>query len=82
MNMIAKILKRFYWTVTILIAVLLIYALVTKDFMVLTGVWIVLWMSLSLWYYNRSRLKRITDRWRKRQNRQNQNESNSEKADQ
>lgn len=69
-KMATKFLKRLQWTLTILIAVLLVCALITGDFMVLADlwfpVWMVLWVSLSLWYVNRSRLEHLTDRWRKR----------------
>lgn len=69
--MIAKILKRLQWILTILLVILLIYALLTKNAMILADfgfpIWVVLWVLLSLWVVNRSRLEHITNKWKKHQ---------------
>lgn len=75
--MMAKFLKRLHWALTTLFAILLFFALITKDFMVLANlwfpIWIVLGLSLSLWYVNRSRLEHITRRWKERNKNLGQN---------
>lgn len=75
--MIAKFLKRLQWILTILLVIMLIYALLTKNTLVLADFWVILWVSLSLWIVNRSRLEHITNMWKEYREKILKNKKNS-----
>lgn len=75
--MIANFLKLLQRVLTLFIVIMLAYALLTSDITVLENLWIslaaVLWIPLTSWTTNRSRLDRITKRWKERNKNLGQN---------